>query len=76
MAIRTTFPGLDDLYVLLDDWEPDGSAASFRILVNPLVPLLWVGGVLYFIGVLVIAWPTTTRQPAQAPAPAGHPVTP
>jgi len=69
VAIRTTFPALDDLYVLLDDWEPDGSVASFRILVNPLVPLLWVGGALYVIGVLVIAWPAAAPQRAPASAP-------
>ena len=57
VAIHTTFPALDDIYILIDDWEPDGSSASFRILVNPLVPLLWVGGMLYFIGVMVVAYP-------------------
>ena len=77
VAIHTTFPALDDLYVLLDDWEPDGSAASFRILVNPLVPLLWAGGVLYFIGVLVVAWPAAVlhRAPALA-SPARRSATP
>ena len=77
VAIRTTFPGLDDLYVLLDDWEPDGSVASFRILVNPLVPLLWVGGALYFIGVLVIAWPAAApRRAPTASSPARQPARP
>ena len=77
VAIHTTIPALDDLYVLLDDWEPDGSVASFRILVNPLVPLLWAGGMLYFIGVLVIAWPVAAlpRAPALA-SPARRSATP
>lgn len=70
VAIRTTFPALDDLYVLLDDWDPNGTSASFRIRVNPLVPLLWTGGALYFAGLLVVAWPVRAprRPPRIAPA--------
>ncbi|MFZ5880608.1 MAG: heme lyase CcmF/NrfE family subunit [Chloroflexota bacterium] len=53
---RPTFE--DDLYVLLVDWQPaTASGATFKIYVNPLVNWLWVGSLLFFVGVLIAAWP-------------------
>jgi cytochrome c-type biogenesis protein CcmF len=65
VAIHTTFPRLDDVYVLLAGWEDD-STASLRVFVNPLVVLIWLGGVLLFAGALISAWPA--RAPAALPA--------
>jgi cytochrome c-type biogenesis protein CcmF len=48
----------DDLYVLLVDWQPVSSnGATFKIYVNPLVNWLWIGSLLFFIGVIIAAWP-------------------
>jgi cytochrome c-type biogenesis protein CcmF len=48
----------DDLYILLVDWEPATStAATFKIYVNPLVNWLWLGSLLFLVGVIVAAWP-------------------
>jgi cytochrome c-type biogenesis protein CcmF len=56
----------DDLYVLLVDWEPVSNAgATFKVFVNPLVNWLWIGSLLFFIGVLFAAWPD--RDPAEEP---------
>ena len=73
IAIRTTWPRLDDVYVLLSGIEDDGSA-TLRVFVNPLVILIWVGGGLMLLGVLVAGWPTAARvvRPAVVPAPAGR----
>ena len=43
VAIRTTL--LEDLYVILAGWTQDGTA-TFKVLVNPLVVWIWIGGVL------------------------------
>jgi cytochrome c-type biogenesis protein CcmF len=63
---------LDDLYVVLTGWQPDGTA-SFFVFVNPLVMWLWIGGVVLFLGGLVTLWPE--GEPAYAlatrPAPGG-----
>ena len=57
----------DDLYVLLVDWEPaSASGATFKIYVNPLVNWLWIGSLLFFIGVIIAAWPD--KDPEYAPA--------
>ena len=48
----------DDLYVLLVDWQPVSSGgATFKVYVNPLVNWLWLGSLLFFVGVIVAAWP-------------------
>ena len=48
----------DDLYVLLVDWEPSTmEGATFKIYVNPLVNWLWLGSLLFLIGVFIAAWP-------------------
>lgn len=48
----------DDLYILLVDWQPVSNiGATFKIYVNPLVNWLWIGSLLFIIGILVAAWP-------------------
>lgn len=57
----------DDLYVLLVDWQPVSSAgATFKIFVNPLVNWLWLGSLLFLIGIIFAAWPD--RDPAEETA--------
>jgi cytochrome c-type biogenesis protein CcmF len=48
----------DDLYILLVDWQPVSSAgATFKIFVNPLVNWLWIGSLVFLLGVIFAAWP-------------------
>ena len=48
----------DDVYVLLVDWQPASSiGATFKIFINPLVNWLWIGSLLFLIGVSIAAWP-------------------
>lgn len=59
---RSTFR--DDLYILLVDWQPVSSAgATFKIFVNPLINWLWIGSLLFFVGVIFAAWPD--KDPAE-----------
>jgi len=58
-----TIPGLrstlqDDLYILLVDWQPVSAVgATFKIYHNPLVNWLWVGSLVFILGMLFAAWP-------------------
>ena len=58
-----TIPGVrstleDDVYLLLVDWEPiSAQGATFKLYINPLVNWLWIGSLLFFIGVIIAAWP-------------------
>ena len=48
----------NDLYILLVDWQPISSdGATFKIYVNPLVNWLWLGSLLFMIGIVIAAWP-------------------
>ena len=73
VAVSTTLPHLDDVYVLLSSWDGSGASATIRLLVNPLVVLLWIGGIVYFVGILVIAWPVERRETAAIPGVASQP---
>jgi cytochrome c-type biogenesis protein CcmF len=51
----------NDFYVILVDWEPiTASNATFKVYINPLVNLVWWGGLILIIGTLVAAWPNET----------------
>jgi cytochrome c-type biogenesis protein CcmF len=51
----------EDLYVVLTGHSRDGTA-SFRILVNPMVSLLWAGGFVAGFGALLALWPGRNRS--------------
>jgi cytochrome c-type biogenesis protein CcmF len=61
VAVRTSWPWLEDVYVLLSGWSEDGSA-DLRVFVNPLVCLIWIGGGLFLGGTLLAAWPAPLRR--------------
>jgi cytochrome c-type biogenesis protein CcmF len=54
IALKSNF--IEDLYIIFSRWHKDGSAA-FKILVNPLVSFIWLGGVILVIGTLLAFWP-------------------
>jgi cytochrome c-type biogenesis protein CcmF len=67
IAIQTTWPWLDDVYVVLVDASPDNQA-TFHVFVNPLVLCIWLGGWLFVLGTLIAAWPAAGPRAAVAPA--------
>ena len=54
--------GLDDIYVVLDQWETD-QTASLRVYINPLVSWIWIGAVVYILSMVTLLWPAP--QPAR-----------
>ncbi len=63
VAIRSTL--LEDLYVILIGWDESGTTA-FKVLVNPLVSWIWIGGIVVVLGGLIAFWPERKRKPAPA----------
>ena len=59
VAIRSTL--LEDLYVILAGWAEDGTT-TFKVLVNPLVIWIWIGGGVLLLGGLIAFWPERRRQ--------------
>lgn len=47
----------EDVYVILNGWESNGSSATFTIYINPLTMWMWVGGLLIVLGTVVSVWP-------------------
>lgn len=58
VAIHTNFK--EDLYVILAGYEED--LATFKVLVNPLVVWLWIGGGIMVLGTIVIVWPDRRKK--------------
>jgi cytochrome c-type biogenesis protein CcmF len=46
----------EDLYVILTALEPDGSA-TLKVYRNPLVNWIWIGGVIFVLGSVLVMWP-------------------
>jgi cytochrome c-type biogenesis protein CcmF len=47
-----------DFYVLLSGWsQPDGATATFKLYVNPLINLVWWGGLILIIGTVISVAP-------------------
>lgn len=56
LVIETIMPWMEDLYIVFIGPNDDGTA-TFRVFVNPLVSLVWVGGIVFFLGSIVAMWP-------------------
>jgi cytochrome c-type biogenesis protein CcmF len=63
MTIAGAYSTLEnDFYVLLVDWEEvSHTSATFKVFINPLVNLVWWGGLILMLGTFIAAWP---REPA------------
>jgi cytochrome c-type biogenesis protein CcmF len=48
--------GIDDINGVVQGTNPR-PIVTFRVLVQPLVPWIWIGGLIMAIGTLVALWP-------------------
>ncbi|MEO1646430.1 MAG: cytochrome c-type biogenesis CcmF C-terminal domain-containing protein, partial [Chloroflexota bacterium] len=46
-----------DFYVLMDGYDLEAQLASFVIYINPLVNLVWWGGIILIIGTIAATYP-------------------
>ncbi len=61
VAIRTDWLRAEDLFVIGDTFHKDGSV-SLKVVVNPLVDLIWLAGLVFLFGSLVAMWPDAREQ--------------
>lgn len=56
-------PGMD-FYVMLLDWNNDGTSATFKIYVNSLINWVWIGGIVMILGTLIATWNNAAKREA------------
>ena len=62
--VSITDHGLTDLYVFLAGFDGT-SSATIRVFINPLVPLVWLGGLLMLLGGIFCWWPLRRVSPGR-----------
>ncbi len=55
--------GLTDVYVFLAGYE-GSTSAQLKVFINPMVPLVWLGGLTMLLGGIICWWPVTRPLPA------------
>jgi cytochrome c-type biogenesis protein CcmF len=61
VAIHTDWLRAQDLFVIGDQFNKDGSVV-LKVLVNPLVPFVWLAGLVFLFGSLIAMWPDAREQ--------------
>jgi cytochrome c-type biogenesis protein CcmF len=60
-SIYHDWRNLGDLYTIADQIDPSG-AIYFKVLVKPLVNLIWLAGFLFVGGAVIALWPDAAEQ--------------
>jgi cytochrome c-type biogenesis protein CcmF len=61
MAIHTDWLRASDVDVIADQINSDGSV-NFKVLVKPLVNLIWLAGFVFLAGALIALWPDPREE--------------
>ncbi|WP_337287014.1 heme lyase CcmF/NrfE family subunit [Candidatus Methylomirabilis sp.] len=56
----------EDLYLVLSSFAKDGTSATVKALVRPLMMWIWIGGWVMVLGSLIAIWPDRRRAAAAA----------
>jgi len=62
VGIKTDWLRAEDLYVIADDINTKTQVAYVKVLVKPLVNLIWVAGIVFLFGSAVALWPDAREQ--------------
>jgi cytochrome c-type biogenesis protein CcmF len=61
VGIKTDWKRAEDVYVIAD-FVNGSQAVNFKVLVKPLVNLIWVAGIVFLLGSGVALWPDAREQ--------------
>ncbi|MDQ2984670.1 MAG: heme lyase CcmF/NrfE family subunit [Actinomycetota bacterium] len=61
VAIRSDWLRAEDLFIIGDQFNKDGSV-YLKVVVNPLVNLIWFAGFVFLLGSLIALWPDALEQ--------------
>jgi cytochrome c biogenesis factor len=62
VSIKTDWQRGQDLYVIADELHPKTGLVYVKVLVKPLVNLIWVAGFVFLFGSAVALWPDAREQ--------------
>ena len=51
-----------DIYSVFSSYDPKKNEAYFKIMINPLVNWVWIGGIVIIFGALFAFWPSSRRD--------------
>jgi cytochrome c-type biogenesis protein CcmF len=60
VGIHTNWLRAEDTYVIFD--QQNGNTVFFKVLIKPLVNLIWIAGIVFLFGSLVALWPDAREQ--------------
>ena len=63
VGLKTNWLRAEDLYVIADSVNPKTKVVYVKVLVKPLVNLIWVAGIVFVLGSLIALWPDAREQP-------------
>jgi cytochrome c-type biogenesis protein CcmF len=55
----------EDLYIILNSWD-NAQKAGLKLVINPLVVWIWVGGYLLVLGAVIAFWPDARERRQEA----------
>jgi cytochrome c-type biogenesis protein CcmF len=61
VGIRSDYLTGEDLFVITDQINTNGTVV-FKVLVKPLVNLIWLAGFVFFVGSVIVLWPSAAEQ--------------
>ena len=61
VGIRSDYLTGEDLFVITDQINSGGTVV-FKVLVKPLVNLIWLAGFVFVVGSLIVLWPSAAEQ--------------
>ncbi len=52
----------EDLYIALLTFNPNDQTIFIKVVLNPLVQFIWIGGLFLIFGTIIVMWPSSERQ--------------
>jgi cytochrome c-type biogenesis protein CcmF len=47
----------EDVYIILGGIDKDSKQADFKVIINPLISFMWLGGIVLLLGVIIVLMP-------------------
>jgi cytochrome c-type biogenesis protein CcmF len=57
VGIRSRWTTGEDIYAILESTSTDGDTAVVKVLLNPMVNLIWLAGAVFLLGAGIAMWP-------------------